>query len=566
MKRILTLICALVLSIGVNAQTTLTEAVNFTATAHNGEEIDLFEILDEGQYVLINFYSISNPPAHTVIPRIVDAYYRLGCNQHDVYFMEVSPADNTAVTNTWIEDYGIEFPTIHTETAGTTGDEINEMYGVANWPTIILIAPDRSIKIQDMWPIESAQTIVDNLAYYDIEEHNCADGVEAKVSIDVEREASNEVDVTFVPNVSCSSFYFLISESAGLTEEEVKAQSEQHDPTEYEHTFTDLDPSTKYVVYSLAINAEGENGKMLRKEVNTLCQGGSGVASVELDVRVTNTHIIATANPNDEVSQYHFGFVRAGYYNESDENKYNFLYNLHNDNYPFCDQQTYEVEITENLLVNTEYYVVALSQNGDATWSSPDIKSFMIEKEVGNAEVTLSLNYTSTTVDIHAVPNEFAVEYHYGVAPKSAFDNVGEAAIVEEVRNDGEPANAEESKSWTNLTPDTEYYAIGTAKNAAGEWGTTTLIPFKTKGESIGEVESAFNIYPNPATSTINIKSAMNGEAQISIVDMTGRCVKEVVITDMSNATVNVEDLKNGVYFISVQQDNNYSIQKLVIE
>ena len=31
-------------------------------------------------------------------------------------------------------------------------------------------------------------------------------------------------------------------------------------------------------------------------------------------------------------------------------------------------------------------------------------------------------------------------------------------------------------------------------------------------------------------------------------------------------ATINVEDLNKGVYFISIQQDNSYNIQKLVIE
>ncbi len=38
------------------AQTTLTEAVNFTTTDCNGEPIDLFEILDGGQYVCIDFF------------------------------------------------------------------------------------------------------------------------------------------------------------------------------------------------------------------------------------------------------------------------------------------------------------------------------------------------------------------------------------------------------------------------------------------------------------------------------------------------------------------------------
>lgn len=38
------------------AQTTLTVAVDFTATDFNGNEFNLFEILDGGQYVVIDFF------------------------------------------------------------------------------------------------------------------------------------------------------------------------------------------------------------------------------------------------------------------------------------------------------------------------------------------------------------------------------------------------------------------------------------------------------------------------------------------------------------------------------
>jgi hypothetical protein len=38
------------------SQTTLTTAEDFTATTTDGEEITLFEILDGGQYVCIDFF------------------------------------------------------------------------------------------------------------------------------------------------------------------------------------------------------------------------------------------------------------------------------------------------------------------------------------------------------------------------------------------------------------------------------------------------------------------------------------------------------------------------------
>lgn len=38
------------------AQTPLTTAVDFTGTDFNGNEFNLFEILDSGQYVVIDFF------------------------------------------------------------------------------------------------------------------------------------------------------------------------------------------------------------------------------------------------------------------------------------------------------------------------------------------------------------------------------------------------------------------------------------------------------------------------------------------------------------------------------
>ena len=51
MKKLFTLFFALVLSIGVKAQCPLTQAVDFSTIDHHGNEINLFEILDRGQYV-----------------------------------------------------------------------------------------------------------------------------------------------------------------------------------------------------------------------------------------------------------------------------------------------------------------------------------------------------------------------------------------------------------------------------------------------------------------------------------------------------------------------------------
>lgn len=55
MKKFLLLVGLFVTTV-VYAQTPLTTAVDFTATDFNGNEFNLFEILDGGQYVVIDFF------------------------------------------------------------------------------------------------------------------------------------------------------------------------------------------------------------------------------------------------------------------------------------------------------------------------------------------------------------------------------------------------------------------------------------------------------------------------------------------------------------------------------
>ena len=75
MKRILPLTFALLLSFSLNAQTSLTEAVNFKSTAHGGEEIDLFEILDNGQYVLLDFFFYARDSIFYLFTPTINYYF-----------------------------------------------------------------------------------------------------------------------------------------------------------------------------------------------------------------------------------------------------------------------------------------------------------------------------------------------------------------------------------------------------------------------------------------------------------------------------------------------------------
>jgi peroxiredoxin len=175
MKKALTLILALAIGFGLKAQCPLTEAVDFTATDCHGTEVHLFDILDSGQAVLIDFFYTTCGPCQQATPKVVESYYAMGCNMHDVYYMEITcrSSDTDEVCQTWCQTYGVEYPTI-SGPAGGVG--ICNTYGIGAYPTVILIMPNHQIVIQDLWPINNAQSIITALEAQGLQQHDCDGG------------------------------------------------------------------------------------------------------------------------------------------------------------------------------------------------------------------------------------------------------------------------------------------------------------------------------------------------------------------------------------------------------
>ncbi|MBP5642979.1 MAG: T9SS type A sorting domain-containing protein [Bacteroidales bacterium] len=162
------------------AQCPLTTAVDFTATDCHGTEVHLFDILDGGQYVLIDFFYYSCSACNQTAPYMVQSYSAFGCNQHDVFYMEISDRDSDAVCQNWVNNYGVEYPTI---SGAAGGAAINDQYGIGAYPTVILIAPDRHIVINDLWPINNAQTVINQLQNYGIQQYDCEPGPTGEVTL-----------------------------------------------------------------------------------------------------------------------------------------------------------------------------------------------------------------------------------------------------------------------------------------------------------------------------------------------------------------------------------------------
>ena len=455
MKRILPVLFALIFSFSVKAQTPLTEAVNFNSVALNGEHIDLFEILDGGQYVLIEFFYSTSSGALTYVNKMIQSYQYFGCNEHDVFYMQISRYDDKAEARAWCNEYGIMFPTIHTESEGDSGDEICQMYEIPIYPTVVLIAPNREIVLQQIYPVMYVENIIDALTPFGIEEHECST-VLPEVSTEIVNITSSTATVEFTPNFVCEAYHFILGEGNTLEQQELPleqiiAEQGMEQSDYYVHTWSGLEPETEYSIYVLPENFEGTYSEIEKINFGTTAVAGPSV--IELEVEVVS----------------------------------------------------------------------------------------------------------ETSVYTKATPNEHTGEYHYGIFYDYEYEELGDEGVIEMLLDDEFPLYAVDEWVWEELEAQTDCYAIAIGYNNDGVLGDMTIVPFRTEVESCLEIEDVkFAITPNPAKSTVNVR--LNGNAQVRIFDMTGRCVKDVNATD--NATINVEDLNKGVYFVNV----NGKVEKLVIE
>ena len=277
MKKVFTLILALAFGFGLKAQCPLTQAVDFTATDVHGTEVHLFDILDGGQYVLIDFFFTTCGPCQQATPKVVESYYSMGCNMHDVFYMEIATGDSDAACLNWVNNYGVEYPTISGEAGGTA---ICNQYQIPAYPTLILIAPNRSIVIQDLWPISNAQTVIAALEQHGLEQHDCnTPSYDPQVSISIDNVTATEVSVTFTPNEDCVFYrYMLTTESAmegwvqmmGLSVPEIVNTLGILGEGVYSNTFPNLEPNMEFAIYAVPSDINGELGEVVLATFTTL--------------------------------------------------------------------------------------------------------------------------------------------------------------------------------------------------------------------------------------------------------------------------------------------------------
>ncbi len=174
------------------AQTTLTIASDFTVTDVDGNTYNLFNILNNGQHVCIDFFFDTCPPCIATSPYFRDTYHNFGCNEEDIFFIAIDVNDNDAQVIAY-ENSVLGGPPGYPSVSGIDGggNAVITAYGIGAFPTYILIKPDHTILENDMWPISNAAGFTTYFAANNLNPIPCTVGL---------NEQAGDLKVSVFPN------------------------------------------------------------------------------------------------------------------------------------------------------------------------------------------------------------------------------------------------------------------------------------------------------------------------------------------------------------------------------
>ena len=115
----------------------------------------------------------------------------------------------------------------------------------------------------------------------------------------------------------------------------------------------------------------------------------------------------------------------------------------------------------------------------------------------------------------------------------------------------------------TGLTANTEYCFTVTAINENGESAKSENACATTQPDAIAENAASFNIYPNPVNDKLYIETETEIE-EVVVYDIFGRHQVTETPSHQGNVTVDVADMKSGVYFVKVVTANGEAVQRFI--
>lgn len=121
-------------------------APDFTVTDTDGNTHRLYDYLEAGRIVVLDFYYTTCGPCIFYSPQVNLAYEKYGCNEAETFFLAIDYDDTNAEVEAYDEEYGIQYPSISGLNGG--GNAVVNDYDIIGFPTFLVI--DSTKKIIDV--------------------------------------------------------------------------------------------------------------------------------------------------------------------------------------------------------------------------------------------------------------------------------------------------------------------------------------------------------------------------------------------------------------------------------
>jgi hypothetical protein len=334
-----------------------------------------------------------------------------------------------------------------------------------------------------------------------------------------------------------------------------------------------LDPSTTYLVFAMAFNADGVASELYEIPFTTLAYGGEGVAEVAMSAtNPTGSSFDISFVPNDQTNYYYYIIAEQSFYTELNLSTQDDIVA-----WAEANQQKNYGELSgtvSDLMMGTEYicYAIPYNANNELGTVSTTTISTLTLGGTGVAEVAIEVeNVEATTFDVSFTMNEETAYYYYLIAEETILEEYGlttQEAILDYFAQNGQASYENLGGTISDCVAGDLMKVYTFAYNGNNELGTVNLVEL-IMGEGVVGLNDVMtnvdvNIYPNPANKFINV-SSLSIIDRVQITNVLGQVVmtKEV---GANGANINIENLKSGNYFVTIYSNEGVATKKLLVK
>ena len=421
-------------------------------------------------------------------------------------------------------------------------------------------------------------TVKSNVEYYVIAQAKNADGrlseitkVEfvvagpATVTVEV-MELSETLIFVMTPNEDAVSYKYIVitkAEADEMSEDALMAKLDENEEYLEGVKIRELvvEPNVAYYIVARAKNADDMWGAVTIVEY---IFEEAGPAAVAIEVKeVSETSVEVTATPNENTVSYKYIVITKAEADAMDAETLMQKLEAANE-LDAVDVWTYTVES------NVEYYVIAQGKNADGNFGEMTKVEFVV-RVAGEAALTVTVEEFTETSVLVITPNENTVSYRYIIIEKAVADSIGEDAVMQRL-NENEDYLEGVTVEELMVEPNVEYYVIAQAKNADDVWGEVTKVEFividentgEDDGDSISELETVFEIYPNPASEYVRITS--NAEIENLVVFSIDGKVVYTETVNQEETMIDVTSFAKGSYIVRMVSNDKIFVRRIVVE